>query len=91
MKFRSPNEFMEAAIRLTNGGEPLVNDADWERAVAFWAINLHQSTLPQSLILLCRLFECPLSDHEVLTIAQAAILEFAAQQAVRRIGGPSLN
>ncbi len=80
MNLVSPNEMFKASKEMMLGGKDPVTYYDWVNIINFWAANLHKDLLKgemPALMLLCKMYECPLEKSQILSIG--------SQQYERRI------
>lgn len=69
-KLVSPNEMLEAGKKqMLDGREPSSKE-DWVMLFNFFAINISQGLEEQTCLLLGKMYDTPLTDDEIKTIAQ---------------------
>lgn len=66
----SPNELLEAGkTQMLDGREPSTKE-DWVMLFNFFAINISQGIEEETCLLLSKIYDVPLTDDEIKTIAQ---------------------
>jgi hypothetical protein len=71
--WRSPNEMFDKAKEMMLGGRSPETEEDWARIVHFWCANAHRGTQPASVLLLCKIYDCPLEEDYIKEISRYQI------------------
>lgn len=69
-KLVSPNELLEAGkIQMLDGREPSTKE-DWVMLFNFFSVNISQGIEEETCLLLGKIYDVPLTDDEIKSIAQ---------------------
>lgn len=66
----SPKEMLEAGKKLVLDGRDPSNKNDWIILFNFFAVNISQGVEEQTCLLLNKVYHSPLTDDEIISIAQ---------------------
>jgi hypothetical protein len=69
MQLRSPGELLAAAKEHMLEGRTPATKRDWVEVVNFMAFNIAPVALPSALILVCKIYNVPLTKEEIVEIS----------------------
>lgn len=84
--WRSPNEMFKAAKDMMLQGREPKTEEDWMKLVNFFAVNIADGLELPAVLLLCKIFDVPLTEKQITYIVMKQI-ESKAKDRLKRAKG----